>query len=127
MWRYLLASFLLISFLIQTFSTHLLVTNFYANQKYIAANLCINKSKPEMKCSGKCQLTKKLNDEENKDKQNPVRKSENKEEVISSLSFFSTITSNWKIRKSLYPSYKENLFSRDSHTFFHPPRIGYYM
>ncbi|MEP6597212.1 MAG: hypothetical protein ABJA71_14765 [Ginsengibacter sp.] len=123
MWRHLLASFLLVSFLIQTFSTNLLVANFYANQKYIAANLCLNKSKPEMKCCGKCQLIKKLSEEESKNKQYPGRKSEGKEEVISSVSFFSTIVLQCEIIKRLYPFYQENLFSPYSYTFFHPPRM----
>ena len=85
MWRFIAATFFLLSFLIQTFSTNLITADFYANQKYIAAALCVNKNNPEMKCCGKCQLTKKLKQEENKDKQNPGRKSENKEEVISSI------------------------------------------
>jgi len=123
MWRYLATSFLLISFLIQTFSTSLLVVNFYANQKYIAANFCINKYKPEMKCCGKCQLTKKLKQEENTERHYPARKFENKEEVISSKSFFSTIKINSKIIKKLYPLYQENFFSPNSYTFFHPPSI----
>ena len=123
MWRFITAAFFLVSFLIQTFSTNLLVAHFYANQKYIAATLCVNKNKPEMKCCGKCQLTNKLKQEENKDKQNPARKSENKEGVISSLSFFSTIELSWKLIKRVYPSYKENFSSPYSYTFFHPPRM----
>ena len=121
--RFLFASLFLVSFLIQTFSSNLLVVNFYANQKYIAANLCLNKNRPEMKCCGKCQLTKKLKQEENKDRQNPERKLENKEEVISSRSFFSTIEINWKIIKRFYPVYNEDSFSLYSCTFFHPPRM----
>ena len=123
MWRYLATSFLLVSFLIQTFSTSLLVVNFYANQKYIATNFCINKYKPEMKCCGKCQLTKKLKQEENTERHYPARKFENKEEVISSKSFFSIIKISSKIIKRLYPPYQENFFPPNSYTFFHPPRI----
>ena len=123
MWRYLLASFLLISFLIQTFSTSFMVVDFYANQKYIAEKLCINKSKPQMKCCGKCQLTKKLSQEENKDKQNPGRKFENKEEVICSNSFSLFSDANWKLIKRLYFPYHQKFFPPVSYTFFHPPRM----
>ena len=123
MWRFIAAVFFLVSFLIQIFSTNLLVVNFYANQKNIASTLCVNKNKPEMKCCGKCQLTKKLKQEENKDKQNPGRKLENKEEVISSIFFFSTIELSWKIVERVYPSYKEDFFYLRSYTFFHPPRM----
>ena len=90
MWKYFATFFLLVCFFVQNFSTGLLVFNFYANQKYIAANFCINKYKPEMKCCGKCQLTKKLKQEENKDKQNQGWKLENKEEVTSSMSMSKT-------------------------------------
>jgi len=123
MWRYLAASFFLVSFLIQTFSTSLLVINFYSNQKYIAANLCVNKYKPEMKCCGKCQLTKKLKQEENKDSQNPGRKLESREEVISSVFFFATIEINSKVIKRVYQGYQEDIFTPYSYTFFHPPRM----
>ena len=30
------------------------------NYDYIVTNLCENKSKPELKCNGKCHLTKQL-------------------------------------------------------------------
>jgi hypothetical protein len=123
MWRYVLSSFLLVSFVIQTFSTSFLVLNFYADQKYIAKKFCINRNKPQMKCCGKCQLTKKLSQEENKDKQNPERKFENKEEVIYSNSFSSFSEPNWKFIKRLYLPYQEGFFSPSSYTFFHPPRM----
>lgn len=42
-----------------------------------------------MHCNGKCQMMKKLKQEEKKDQQNPERKSENKNEIaLSSRSFF---------------------------------------
>ncbi len=34
------------------------------NKEYIAANLCINKSRPALKCHGKCQVMKKMAEEE---------------------------------------------------------------
>ena len=33
---------------------------YYANQKYIATHLCVNRDKPWMHCDGKCYLHKKL-------------------------------------------------------------------
>jgi len=44
------------------------MATFFANQDYIAANLCVNKDHPEMHCNGQCQLDKKLN-EDNKQNQ----------------------------------------------------------
>lgn len=34
--------------------------SFKVNQDFIAKTLCINRDKPEKKCNGKCQLTKKI-------------------------------------------------------------------
>ena len=34
--------------------------NFYMNQKEIAAIECVNKSRPELQCNGKCYLAKQL-------------------------------------------------------------------
>jgi len=76
-----------------------------------------------MKCCGKCQLTKKLKQEENKDSQNPGRKLESREEVISSVFFFATVEINSKVIKRVYQGYQEDIFSPYSYTFFHPPRM----
>lgn len=34
--------------------------NYYSNQEYIAEYLCVNKSQPELMCSGKCYLVSQL-------------------------------------------------------------------
>jgi hypothetical protein len=123
MWRCLLASLLLSAFIIQTFSTNFLIASFYANQKYIAANLCVNKDRPGMKCCGKCQLTKKISREENKDKQNAGNKSDNKEEIIFSTSFFSPVGLSATGKKNFYSFNDKNFFPPYLYTFFRPPRI----
>lgn len=40
---------------------------FEINQKYIAAELCINKDKPQLHCNGQCYLMKKLKQAEDKE------------------------------------------------------------
>lgn len=52
-------------FSVQTFSTWLWVLDYQLNKEYIAKNLCVNKGKPQLHCNGKCQLFKKLAEEEN--------------------------------------------------------------
>jgi hypothetical protein len=42
-------------------------------------------------CNGKCQLAKKLKQQEKKEQQNPELKLENKNEIFSSRSFFSLL------------------------------------
>lgn len=54
--------------LTQVFSKWLVVMEYRLNQDFIAKNLCINKARPKMHCNGKCQMMKRLAEEE---KQNP--------------------------------------------------------
>lgn len=78
---------LLLAFVCQTFSRAVIVVNFYANRDYIAKNLCENRAKPKMNCCGKCQLSKRLKQEDRQDQQNPERKAEMKYEVVLRSSF----------------------------------------
>src|SRR5437764_15155386 len=88
--RIISAIFLLV-FICQTFDKNFISLNFYANQNYIAYNLCENRSKPQLHCNGKCQLQKKFNQEASKDKQSPERRNNNSNEVISSKTFFASL------------------------------------
>ena len=78
----LIAILLVVAFFAQTFSKGLIVANYFTNTQAYAKN-CINKAKPKMHCNGKCQMMKKLKQEENKDSQNPDRKNEIKIDVSS--------------------------------------------
>ena len=82
MFRQCTALILLLAFAASTFSKAVIVVDFYANQDYIAKNLCENRDKPMMHCCGRCQLRKRLNREANQDKENPERKAENKQEIL---------------------------------------------
>ena len=88
MFKQSIAILFLVAFTAQTFSKAVIVCTFYANQNYIAKNLCENRDKPKSFCVGKCQLKKKLNKDTNEDKQNTERKSSKETEVMSSKSFF---------------------------------------
>ena len=50
---------LLVLVLVNTLSSALVISSFYANQDYFAENFCINKAKPTL-CAGSCYLTKVL-------------------------------------------------------------------
>jgi len=76
----------------QTFSKGFIVFDYYVNTSAYEKD-CINKDKPWLHCNGKCQMAKKMRQEENKDQQNPDRKADNKNEtVLSSKSFFVQLT-----------------------------------
>lgn len=82
---------ILVMLFAQTFSKTFIVFDYYTNTATYAKS-CVNKSKPWMHCNGKCQMMKKMQQEDTKDQQNPERKTENKQEtVLSSKSFFAAI------------------------------------
>lgn len=101
------------------------MADYYTNTSKYAKN-CVNKAKPKMHCNGKCQMMKKLQEEEKKDQEKPERKGENKGEVIlSSKSFFAIVCRSYNIAIS------NQLFSHvtDSYTYnctksiFQPPKV----
>ncbi len=120
--RIISAVFLLI-FTCQTFDKNLISLNFYANQNYIAHNLCENRTKPQLHCNGKCQLQKKLNQEDSKDKQNPERRINNSNEVISSKTFFAILNLpvTTIIKKQYSTTTATGIPVDQSLSFFHPP------
>ena len=89
MWKQLTAALLLLAFTTSSFCKTAIVVGYYTNTAAFAKN-CINKARPKMHCNGKCQMMKKLAQEEKKDQGNTERKPENKNEVISLNSFFNT-------------------------------------
>jgi len=62
------AFILILTLLSANFSRLFIFAGFEMNQKYIAAALCENKSKPQLHCNGKCYLMKKIKLAESKEK-----------------------------------------------------------
>ncbi|MBE9598348.1 hypothetical protein IM797_03490 [Pedobacter sp. MC2016-24] len=58
---------LLLSLISSNFANLFVFAGFELNQKYIAAELCINKNRPELHCNGKCYLMKKLKQAQDKE------------------------------------------------------------
>ncbi|MGN6800790.1 MAG: hypothetical protein ACTHJN_02725 [Ginsengibacter sp.] len=106
---------------IQTFSSLFIEADFYANQSYIAKNLCVNRNKPMMHCNGKCYLAKKLNDQDKN--QTPTGKNERIDVlpffVPDSFSFVNTIT----LIKQEYFIQDETTLSSYYSSVFHPPTV----
>lgn len=88
--RYLSAILLITAFAAQTFNGAFVKLSYIINPDAYAKN-CINKAKPKLKCHGKCQVMKKMEEEEKKEQENQERKWENKITVLSSKSFFCNI------------------------------------
>ena len=116
----IIAFMLLLAFTGQTFHKAIILISFYSRQEIIALTLCENKAKPKMKCNGTCQLSKKLKQEEQKDKSNPERKLENKFELVSFSSSIKIISPVLQLsRKSSF--YNPATLTALGDDIFHPP------
>ena len=112
----------IIALLAQTFNKSFVMADYYTNTSKYAKN-CENKAKPKMHCNGKCQMMKKLQQEEKKDQENPERKAENKNEIILSSKSFYAAVPNYSIHfiKRLYPTLQSPKETDRSFEVFHPP------
>jgi hypothetical protein len=124
-YRQLTAFIFLAAFLAQTFSRTFVIADYYTNTSKYAKN-CENKARPKMHCNGKCQMMKKLQQEEKKDQENPDRKAENKNEIVlSSKSFapYLPVLSILEISTKLQYPKTDNDYSLDRSNFiFRPPK-----
>lgn len=121
MFKPVIASLFLLVFMVQTFNAPFILLDYMANTAAYAKK-CINTSKPKLHCNGKCQMMKKMQEEERKDQQNSKQKSVNKIQVLSSGSFFSLLIiparSSIKVR-----AYGSDFLTVDlSMAVFHPPQ-----
>jgi hypothetical protein len=109
-------------FFIDTCSSLFYVADYYINTAMFAEN-CINKDKPQMHCNGKCQLQKKINTENTNDKQNPERKNNNLDEVLSSKTFFASLEIAINpVSEKKYFITNTGILTDRSFRFFHPPK-----
>jgi len=82
------AAILLLAFFGQTFNQGLFFID-YMVDKAAYEKKCINKARPKLQCHGKCQLMKKIEEKEKRERgEAPEMKLANKVEVLSSKSSF---------------------------------------
>ena len=118
-----IAIFIIFALLFQTFSKTFVVADYFLNTASYAKN-CENKARPGMHCNGKCQMMKKILQEEKKDQENTERRENLKYEVLSSNSFFATIAALDIESISLIkipPTSDDNTIDR-CFDIFHPPQ-----
>jgi hypothetical protein len=124
MFRYITAFLLLAAFAAQTFQRVAIVLDYYTHPAAYARN-CENKARPMMHCNGRCQMMKKLKQEEKKDQDNPTRKAEHKNEVISSKSSFATVRVNSIPYHHVFHLLLTSGYPADrSLPVFHPPALA---
>ena len=122
--RKIVAILIFFSLLFQSFSRILIIADYYANTIAYARD-CINKALPMMHCNGKCQMMKKIQQEEKKDRENTERRENLKNLTLSSKSFFPEFEypgfediSSMKIR----PASDFNTIDQCL-DIFHPPQV----
>lgn len=124
LYRQLIALVCFVPFLAQTFSKTFIVADYYAHKNKYAQN-CENKAKPIVRCYGRCQLAKKLQQEEQKKQEHPDRKELNKSEVTTFTGFgysataLNPQTANAKKNIPLSAGNSIDL----SFDIFHPPQV----
>jgi len=119
MFKQITAGILLVAISLQILNRAVIYIDYYTNTAAFAKN-CVNKARPMMHCNGKCQMMKKLQEQEKKDSQAPERRSFN-DEIISSKSFFATLTHFSAKIQSAYNSFPESSTTHMPRSFFHPP------
>ncbi len=113
--------------LLQAFSKVWVIVLFKANQDYIARELCVNRYKPEVLCSGKCVLTKNLKaDEEQKGKPVPKQSKEQTETAycLEDPVWLLAETDELIILKKRPDFYRTLHTSRCVARVFHPPNTA---
>ncbi len=102
-----------------------IIIDFNINQDYIAKVLCINKDKPEMKCNGKCHLTKELKKTEEPADNPKTEFVQIRNEVLFCQYFISTKKDNLIVEPKIKYRYQNPDFYQSEFVsdIFHPPKI----
>ena len=122
MFKPITASIVLLAFVAQVFSGQVIQLNYYLNPAAFAKN-CENKARPAMHCNGKCQVMKKIQEEEKKEQQNQEGKSVNKNEVFSSRSFFCSVNIRAADINNIYFTRQSSIPVDRTFSIFHPPKL----
>lgn len=116
-----LTGFLLVVFLMQTFSSLVVYANYLVNKEYIATTLCENREMPEMKCDGKCYLRKQLQ-QHHEEKESPASPREKHREIILfSVSVEPAPGVPYNLADVKSGVYRPVSSEKHIHAVFHPP------
>lgn len=109
---------------IQAFSKWMVVVEYNLNKDFIAKNLCLNKARPKMHCNGKCQMMKKLAEEEKQNSEgnnNAPSKMKIQDIVFSDAIFLSVLPPMDKITISFNEDRPLSAYNSPIASIFHPP------
>ena len=115
------AFLLLLLMILQAGQINFILLEYKINQKAFAKN-CINKAKPQLQCKGKCQMRKKIKEEQEQENHSFANQKTDFTFIIPIVSP-ETPSFNLKDLKSKSGIYKSNLHPSLSYrSIFHPPR-----
>ncbi len=118
-----IAILILVSFVSQTFGSMLVLANYYTN-KAAFIQKCINKAKPQLQCNGKCQMMKKMGEQEKKEKDQLEKKSALKQLTLSTKSYYYTYTFTVFTLPVIQIGAETNwLIANIGKSIFHPPSL----
>lgn len=119
--KQIISSVLLLALIGQSLNRALIVSSYFTNTASYAKN-CENKARPSLHCNGKCQMLKKLKQEDKKDQQSPERKGDSKEiACLSSRSFFPSLHHFIAYETTTYVLLNSGTPTGMPRTVFHPP------
>jgi len=123
MFKKITALVVLMAFVGQTFSAPFILLDYYTNTAAYAKN-CVNKALPKMRCNGKCQVMKKMREEERREQENSQRQEAIKFQVLSAKSFYPQLIYPDATDLEAVKNYTPYLFVISSFPadFFHPPQ-----
>ena len=116
-----LSSVLILSILLQAFSSTFVYLNYQLNKEYISKTLCVNKDKPQMHCNGKCHLKKQLDKEERTENIPSGTKEKNELSIINQ--YYSLKLINTPLVQELKSFYCRADYSHPFFSVFHPPQL----
>lgn len=122
MLRIPLVILLILSMLTQSLSRGIIVLSYFTN-KQAYERYCINKAKPQLHCDGKCQVAKKIKDEEARDQKDPLKGSSFSEVVMIDQHHFATVVLIAPGQSSVAKLFPLSIGCTRGHarSLFHPP------
>lgn len=121
MLRRTLSYMLILLILSSGFTRFYFYVGYELNKNYIATVLCENINKPELKCNGKCYLSKKIKQAEKEDQKSEQTASKT---MLSQNFIFTNFHFKSYLRQiaTIYPAGINIYLSKISKSVFHPPQ-----
>ncbi|WP_439880123.1 hypothetical protein ACSX1A_13240 [Pontibacter sp. MBLB2868] len=115
---------LLAIMLLQIFSKMLILLDYQLNKEYIIEFLCINRDKPQLKCEGKCHLSKKLKAQAAAEKRNEKQSQKQEVQLILFCQALFAVPSIIPETEDLhFAGYLPGYLAEGHQTIFHPPKV----